>query len=84
MINSRLGPVISGPDLRKTHVLSQIRVAEHAARRSVRALAADRQNYMESDADHVELQLARGSAKGFEQAMFRKTARLQQRRRTGG
>jgi len=39
---------------------------------------------MERGADHVELQSAQESDKAFEQAMYRKSALLQQRRRTGG
>ena len=81
---SGLGPVVSGPDLRKTHVLPQIRVAEHAARPSVRARAADRQQYSGHDAAAVLFQSAQESDEAFEQAMFRKSARLQQRRQAGG
>ena len=78
-----VGPLVSGADLRKGRDLSQIRVTVHAARPSVRVRAADRQFYMERDADHVELQSAQESDEAFEQAMYRKSALLQQRRRTG-
>ena len=40
--------------------------------------------YSERNALAVWFQSTRGSAKAFEQAMYRKSARLQQRRRTGG
>ena len=76
--------MVSGPDLRKTHVLSQIRVAEHAARPSVRVRAADRQQYSGHDAAAVLFQSAQESAQAFEQGMYRKSALLQQRRRAGG
>ena len=81
---TRLGPVVSGADLTFSLVLRQIRVTVHTARPSVRVQAADRQFYMERGADHVELQSAQESDKAFEQAMYRKSALLQQRRRTGG
>ena len=64
--------------------LRQIRLTVHAARPSVRVRAADRQFYMERDADHVELQSAQESDEAFEQAMYRKSALLQQRCRAGG
>ena len=84
LVVRRLGPVVSGADLTFSLVLRQIRVTVHTARPSVRVQAADRQFYMERDADHVELQSAQESDKAFEQAMYRKSALLQQRRRTGG
>ena len=65
-------------------VLRQIRLTVHATRPSVRVLVADRQQYMEHDTLHVLLQSARGSDKAFEQARYRKSARLQQRRQAGG
>ena len=81
----RLGPRDKwGPDLRKTHVLSQIRVAVQTARPSVGARAADVAYYSGRNALAVVFQLARGSAKAFEQGMYCKSARLQQRRRAGG
>ena len=40
--------------------------------------------WMERDADHVKLQSAQESDEAFEQGMYRKSARLQQRRQTGG
>ena len=76
--------MVSGADLTFSLVLRQIRVTVHTARPSVRVQAADRQFYMERDADHVELQSAQESDEAFEQAMFRKSARLQQRRQAGG
>ena len=76
--------MVSGADLRKTLVLSQIRVAVQTARPSVRARAADRQQYSGHDAAAVLFQSAQESAQAFEQAMFRKSARLQQRRRADG
>ena len=39
---------------------------------------------MEQDADHVELQSAQESDEAFEQGMYRKSALLQQCRRTRG
>ena len=39
---------------------------------------------MERDADHVLFQSAQESDEAFEQGMYRKSALLQQRRRTGG
>ena len=80
----RLGPALGGTDLTFSLVLRQIRLTVHATRPSVRVLVADRQQYMEHDTLHVLLQSARGSDKAFEQAMFRKSARLQQRRQAGG
>ena len=79
-----LGPALGGTDLTFSLVLRQIRLTVHATRPSVRVLVADRQFYMERDADHVELQSAQESDEAFEQAMYRKSALLQQRRRTGG
>ena len=73
-----------GQNLTFSLVLRQIRLTVHTARPSVRVRAADRQFYMERDADHVELQSAQESDEAFEQAMYRKSALLQQRRRTGG
>ena len=76
--------MLGGSDLTFSLVLRQIRLTVHATRPSVRVRAADRQFYMERDADHVELQSAQESDEAFEQAMYRKSALLQQRRRTGG
>ena len=80
----RLGPAVGGTDLTFSLVLRQIRLTVHATRPSVRVLVADRQFYMERDADHVELQSAQESDEAFEQAMYRKSALLQQRCRAGG
>ena len=80
----RLGPAVGGTDLTFSLVLRQIRLTVHATRPSVRVLVADRQQYREHDMLPVLLQSARGSDKAFEQAMFRKSARLQQRRQAGG
>ena len=83
----RLGPALGGSDLTFSLVLRQIRLTRltvHATRPSVRVLVADRQQYREHDMLPVLLQSARGSDKAFEQAMFRKSARLQQRRQAGG
>ena len=79
-----LGPALGGSDLTFSLVLRQIRLTVHTARPSVRVRAADRQFYMERDADHVELQSAQESDEAFEQAMYRKSALLQQRCRAGG
>ena len=76
--------MLGGSDLTFSLVLRQIRLTVHTARPSVRVRAADRQFYMERDADHVELQSAQESDEAFEQAMYRKSASLQRRRRTGG
>ena len=76
--------MVSGPDLTFLHDLRQIRVAVQAARPSVRARAADVAYYSGRNALAVVFQTARGSAKAFEQGMYRKSARLQQRRRAGG
>ena len=76
--------MVSGADLTFSLVLRQIRVTVHTARPSVRVRAADRKFYMERDADHVEIQSAQESDEAFEQAMYRKSARLQQRRQAGG
>ena len=46
--------------------------------------AADRAQYSGRDAAAVLLQTAQVSAKAFEQAMYRKSALLQQRRQAGG
>ena len=78
------GPALGVSDLTFSLVLRQIRLTVHTARPSVRVRAADRQFYMERDADHVELQSAQESDEAFEQAMYRKSARLQQRRQAGG
>ena len=83
-MRGRLGPALGGSDLRFSLDSRQIRLAVHATRPSVRVLVADRQFYMERDADHVELQSAQESDEAFEQAMYRKSARLQQRRQAGG
>ena len=64
--------------------LSQIRLTVHAARRSVRVKVADQAHYSGRDAAAVVLQSARESAKAFDEAMYRKSALLQQRRSTGG
>ena len=82
--NKRLGPALGGSDLRFSLDLPQIRLTVPATRPSVRVLVADRQQYMEHDTLHVLLQSARGSDKAFEQARYRKSARLQQRRRADG
>ena len=79
-----LGPALGGSDLTFSLVLRQIRLTVPATRPSVRVLVADRQQYREHDMLPVLLQSARGSDKAFEQAMFRKSARLQQRRQAGG
>ena len=76
--------MVSGADLRKRRDLSQIRVTVHAARPSVRVRAADVAYYSGRNALAVVFQTAQESAKAFEQAMYRKSALLQQRRRTGG
>ena len=76
--------MVSGPDLTFSLVLRQICLTVPATRPSVRVLVADRQQYMEHDTLHVLLQSARGSDKAFEQARYRKSARLQQRRQAGG
>ena len=78
------GPVVNGPDLRFSLDLPQIRVAVQTARPSVGARAADVAYYSGHNALAVVFQLARGSAKAFEQGMYRKSARLQQRHRAGG
>ena len=69
---------------KNTRFVSDPRCAEHAARPSVRARAADRQQYSGHDAAAVLFQSAQESDEAFEQAMFRKSARLQQRRQAGG
>jgi len=58
----------------------------HAARRSVRVKAADQHqaHYSGRDAAAVVLQSARESAKAFDEAMYRKSALLQQRCEAGG
>ena len=76
--------MVSGADLRKRRDLSQIRLTVHTARPSVRVRAADRQHYSGHDAAAVVFQSAQESDEAFEQAMFRKSARLQQRRQAGG
>ena len=83
-LTTRLGPGLGGTDLTFSHDSRQIRLAVPATRPSVRVLVADRQFYMERDADHVELQSAQESDEAFEQAMYRKSALLQQRCRAGG
>ena len=77
-------PTLGGSDLTFSLVLRQIRLTVRTARPSVRVQAADRQHYMESDADHVVFQSAQESDEAFEQGMYRKSALLQQRCRTGG
>ena len=74
MAVGRLGPALGGSDLTFSLVLRQIRVTVHTARPSVRVQAADRQQYMERDADHVLFQSAQESDEAFEQGMYRKSA----------
>ena len=83
-VHTRSGPVVGVPDLTFLHDLRQIRVAVQAARPSVRVEVADLAGYSGRDTGAVTMQFARGSAKAFEQGMYRKSARLQQRRRAGG
>ena len=78
------GPALDGANLRKRHVLSQIRVATPLAPRSVGVKAADQECYSGRNALAVGLQTDRESVKAFEQERGRKTARLQQRRQAGG
>ena len=80
----RLGPAVGGSDLTFSHDLRQIRLTVHTARPSVRVRAADWQQYSGHDAAAVLFQSAQESDEAFEQAMFRKSARLQQRRQAGG
>ena len=75
---------LGGADLRKTHVLSQIRLATPLAPRSVGVKAAGLEQYSERDAVAVLLQADRESAKAFEQERGCKSTRLQQRRQAGG
>ena len=71
-------------DLTFSHVLRQIRLTVHTARPSVRVEVTDLAGYSGRDTGAVTMQFARRSDKAFEQAMFRKSARLQQRRRADG
>ena len=64
--------------------MSQIRLATPLAPRSVGVKAADLKPYSERNAVAVRLQVARGSAKAFEQERGCKTTRLQQRRQADG
>ena len=68
---TQFGRVAASPrwlsDLRKTHVLSQIRLATPLAPRSVGVKDADLKPYSERDAVAVGLQADHGSAKAFEQ-----------------
>ena len=79
-----LGPALGGTDLTFSLVLRQIRLTVHATRPSVRVRAVDWQQYSGHDAAAVLFQSAQESDEAFEQAMFRKSARLQQRRQAGG
>ena len=63
--------------------MSQIRLATPLAPRSVGVKAADLKPYSERNAVAVRLQVARGSAKAFEQERGCKSTRLQQRRQAG-
>ena len=65
-------------------MLSQIRLATPLAPRSVGVKAADLKPYSERNAVAVVLQVARGSAKAFEQERGCKSTRLQQRRQADG
>ena len=80
----RLGPALGGSDLTFSLVLRQIRLTVHTARPSVRVRAADWQQYSGHDAAAVLFQSAQEYDEAFEQGMYRKSALLQQRRRTGG
>ena len=75
---------LGGSDLTFSLDLRQIRLTVHTARPSVRVRAADWQHYSGHDAAAVVFQSAQESDEAFEQAMFRKSARLQQRRQAGG
>ena len=79
-----MGPALGGSDLRFSLDLPQIRVAVQAARPSVRVEVADLAGYSGRDTGAVTMQFARGSAKAFEQGMYRKSASWQQRRRADG
>ena len=84
--NGRTSGVYRKTDLRQiatfSLILRQIRL--RSARPSVRVRAADWQHYSGHDAAAVVFQSAQEYDEAFEQGMYRKSALLQQRRRTGG